>query len=46
MVNHGQYENKPWSIMVNQAPMSHCNKDCLNVKDNHGQPSSTMVKRA
>ena len=29
--------------MVNHGPMSHCNKDCLNMKINHGQPSLTMV---
>ena len=26
------------SIMVNHGPMSHCDKDCLNMKSNHGQP--------
>ncbi len=38
IINHHQ----PWSIMVNHGPMSHCDKDCLNMKINHGQPWSTM----
>ena len=39
MVNHVQ----SLSTMVNHCPMSHCDKDCLNMKINHGQPWSTMV---
>ena len=35
MVNHGQ----SWSTMVNDGPMSHYAKDCLNMKINHGPTS-------
>lgn len=43
MANHGQYENKPSPIMVNNGSTSHSDKDCLNVKINHDQPWSSMV---
>jgi len=33
-----QYADQPWSTMVNHFPTSHCDKCCINVKINHGQP--------
>jgi len=39
MVDHGQ----PWSIMVNHGRMSHCEEDCLDMKNIHGQPWSNVA---
>ncbi len=41
MFNHVQ----PWSPMFNHGPTSHCEKDCLNIKINHGQPWSNVKLR-
>ena len=35
---------QPWSTMVNHGPTSHCDKDYLNMKINHGQQWSTTVQ--
>ena len=39
-----QYETQPWASMINHSPMLHCDKDCLNMKINHVQPLSKIIK--
>ena len=34
----------PWLSMAKDGPTLDCDKDCLNMKINHGQPWSTNVE--